>query len=128
MNLLRDLPDALVREVAERLAISGSVRIERIVSHGQASPDGFWYDQDETEFVLVLTGAARLRFADDDRPLELTPGDWVEIASHRRHRVDWTATDQPTVWLAVFYRAGPSPPPSPRGRGEREEPARSVGG
>ena len=104
MNLLCDLPPGGVGEVTERLAGGATVRIERIVSRGETSPDGFWYDQDEAEFVLVLSGAARLRFADGG-VLSLGPGDWVDIAPHRRHRVDWTDPEQPTVWLAVFYRA-----------------------
>jgi cupin 2 domain-containing protein len=103
MNLLRDLPAAGAGEIVERLAGNAAVRIERIVSHGEASPEGFWYDQHEAEFVLLLTGAARLRFADGELRV-LGPGDWVDIAPHRRHRVDWTDPDQPTVWLAVFFR------------------------
>jgi cupin 2 domain-containing protein len=103
MNLLRDLPGAGAGEIIERLAGSEAVRIERIVSRGEASPEGFWYDQDEAEFVLLLAGAARLRF-DDGETLALGPGDWIDIAPHRRHRVDWTDPDQPTVWLAAFYR------------------------
>ena len=103
MNLLRDLSDARTAEVVEWLAGNDTARIERIVSHGLASPAGFWYDQDEAEFVLVLTGAARLRFADGETLL-LGPGDWVEIAPHRRHRVEWTDPERPTLWLAVFYR------------------------
>jgi cupin 2 domain-containing protein len=103
MNLLRDLPDARAGERVECLAGNGAVRIERIVSNGQASPEGFWYDQDEAEFVVVLAGAARLMFADGE-VVPLGPGDWVDIAPHRRHRVDWTDPDRPTVWLAVFYR------------------------
>jgi len=103
MNLLRDLPDAARGELVEQLAGNAVVRVERIVSHGQASPPGFWYDQDEAEFVVVLTGAARLRFADGEtRTLEA--GDWADIAAHRRHRVAWTDPARPTVWLAVFYR------------------------
>jgi cupin 2 domain-containing protein len=105
LNLLRNLPDVRAREVVERLAADGTTRIERIVSHGQASPDGFWYDQDEAEFAVVLAGAARLRFG-DDVVVALGPGDWVDIAAHRRHRVEWTDPDQPTVWLAVFYQQG----------------------
>lgn len=104
MNLLRDLPTATAEEFVERLAGIGAVRIERIVSHGQANPEGFWYDQDEAEFVLVVAGAARLAFADGET-LALGPGDWVDIAAHRRHRVDWTDPHRPTVWLAVFYQA-----------------------
>ena len=103
MNLLRDLPAAPAGEITERLAGSAAVRIERIVSHGETSPDGFWYDQDESEFVAVLSGAARLDFADGET-LALAPGDWLDIAPHRRHRVAWTDPDRPTVWLAVFYR------------------------
>jgi len=103
MNLLRDLPDARAAEVAQLLAGGTGARIERIVSHGQASPTGSWYDQDEAEFVVVLAGAARLSFADGE-VLALGPGDWLDIAPHRRHRVEWTDPDTPTVWLAVFYR------------------------
>jgi cupin 2 domain-containing protein len=104
MNLLRDLPPASAEEIVERLAGGEAARIERIVSHGEASPAGFWYDQDQAEFVVLLAGAARLRFADDERALALGPGDWVDIPAHRRHRVEWTDPERPTVWLAVFYR------------------------
>ena len=102
MNLLRDLPAGGAGEIVDRLAGNAEVRIERIVSRGEASPDGFWYDQDEAEFVLLLAGAARLSFADDEI-VALGPGDWVDIAPHRHHRVAWTDPDQPTVWLVVFY-------------------------
>ena len=102
-NLLRSLPDARAGEVIEGLLAAPRVRIERIVSLGQASPPGFWYDQPQAEWVLLLAGAARLRFADEPDSRPLGPGDWVEIAAHRRHRVDWTDPATPTVWLAVFY-------------------------
>jgi cupin 2 domain-containing protein len=104
MNLLRDLPDARGSEITDPIVGAPGIRIERIVSLGQASPPGFWYDQAEAEWVLLLAGAARLRFADEPEPRLLGPGDWVEIAPHRRHRVDWTDPARPTVWLAVFYR------------------------
>ena len=103
MNLLRDLPDASGAEVTETLVVRPGLRIERIVSFGQASPPGFWYDQKDAEWVLLLAGAARLRFADEPEERLLGPGDWVEIAAHRRHRVEWTDPARPTVWLAVFY-------------------------
>jgi cupin 2 domain-containing protein len=104
MNLLRDIPDARAGEITDAIVAAAGVRIERIVSLGQASPPGFWYDQEETEWVSLLAGAARLRFADEPEPHLIDPGDWIEIAPHRRHRVDWTDPTQPTVWLAVFYR------------------------
>jgi cupin 2 domain-containing protein len=59
--------------------------------------------------VLLLAGAARLRFADETEARHLWPGDWVDIAPHRRHRVDWTDPVAPTIWLAVFYPAVPAP-------------------
>jgi cupin 2 domain-containing protein len=103
-NLLRDLPDARGGEVTEILLAVPGVRIKRIVSLGQASRPGFWYDQDEAEWVLLLAGAARLRFADEPEARVIGPGDCIEIVPHRRHRVDWTDPAQPTVWLAIFYR------------------------
>ena len=101
-DLLRDLPADLPEELIETLVESDSVRIERIVSTGHASPEGFWYDQPRAEFVLVLQGRARLDF-DEGESLELAPGGWVDIPAHRRHRVAWTTPDEPTVWLAIHY-------------------------
>ena len=103
-NLLRDLPDARAGEVTDALLAVPGLRIERIVSCGQRSPPGFWYDQPEAEWVVLLAGAARLRFADEAHDRVLGPGDWLHIAAHRRHRVEWTDPGQPTVWLAVFHR------------------------
>ena len=104
MNLLSPLPDADAAECIDTLLTRRDLRIERIVSRGQASPPGFWYDQGEGEWVVLLAGAARLRFADETEACLLRPGDWIDIAPHRRHRVDWTDPATPTVWLAVFYR------------------------
>ena len=102
-NLLKNLPNDLSDELIETLIQSGDVRIERVVSHGHASPDGFWYDQPENEFVLLLSGAARLRFADKDAAVELKPGDYLVIPAGSHHRVEWTTPSEPSVWLAVFY-------------------------
>ena len=100
-NLYSDLPGALPNELTETLVRAKHIRIERIVSQGHASPAGFWYDQEESEFVLLVQGAARLRF--EEEVVELKPGDWIEIAAHRKHRVEWTTPEEKTVWLAVFY-------------------------
>ena len=87
------------------LASAGGTRVERIVSTGQTSPAGFWYDQDEDEFVLLVAGGAVLSIAGQDAPLPLHPGDWVNIPAHCRHRVEWTSAAPPTIWLAVFSPA-----------------------
>ena len=101
-NLFDGVPDDLKEELLQTLIAAPGVRIERIVSRGHASPEGFWYDQDTREWVLLVSGAARLRF-DGEEPLEMTPGSYVDIPAHRRHRVEWTDPNQPTVWLAVHY-------------------------
>ncbi|MBX3411179.1 MAG: cupin domain-containing protein [Pirellulales bacterium] len=101
MNLLAGIPTSIPDEVTDVLLTADHLRIERIVSHGQASPEGFWYDQPQHEWVLVLRGAARLEFEHDTR--ELCAGDCVNIPAHVRHRVAWTTRDEPTIWLAIFY-------------------------
>jgi cupin 2 domain-containing protein len=103
-NLFAGLPSVLPEELIEVLVENQSVRIERIVSIGHKSPDGFWYDQDEHEWVVVLKGRARLRLEDTDHPIQLGVGDHIHLAPHRKHRVDWTTPDESTIWLAVFYR------------------------
>ncbi len=102
-RLLRDLPASLDEEQVEELLRTPAFRIERIVSTGQASEEGFWYDQSEHEWLIVLSGHARLRYEDEDGEVELGPGDAAFIPAHRRHQVTWTSPDEPTVWLAVFW-------------------------
>ena len=103
-NLLTDLPVNPPEELVDVLAETATVRIERIVSHGHSSPEGFWYDQDQPEWCLVLQGAARLVLQGRDTPLSLKRGDWVNIAAHQKHRVEWTSDTEPTVWLCVYYQ------------------------
>lgn len=93
-------------EKFDRLAGAGPVVVERIVSAGAASPEGYWYDQEQEEWVMVVSGRARLELEGEPTPLELAPGDWCRLPAHCRHRVAWTDPDQPTVWLAVHYPAG----------------------
>ena len=100
-NLFDSLPESLPEELIEVLAMGRGVRVERIVSRGHASPPGFWYDQAEAEFVLVVRGAAQLRFEDEPEPRRLVAGDHVLVEAHRRHRVE--STDDPTIWLTVFF-------------------------
>ena len=96
-----ELPPGSGAEQFVELLSRPGLRIERIVSTGQASPPGFWYDQPQGEWVLVLEGEARLAFDNEPAPRLLKKGDFVDIAPHRRHRVESTAT--PTGWLAVHY-------------------------
>ncbi len=100
-NLLDDIPVSLPQELLQPLLMRQGLRIERIVSRGHASPPGFWYDQAEHEWVLLVAGAARLEF--ETETLELRPGSWVNIPAHRKHRVAWTSPDETSIWLAIFY-------------------------
>ena len=103
-NLFDDLPRSTGKtEQFQELLKRPGLRIERIVSTGQCSPLDFWYDQTEGEWIAVLQGEAGLQFADESEIRHLQAGDCLDIAAHRRHRVAWTAKDQPTIWLAVFY-------------------------
>ncbi len=103
-NVFDGLPAVRLPEesIGEILA-APHLRIERIVSTGQASPPDFWYDQDRDEWVILLRGGAWLLFEGEACPRTLRPGDYVHIPAHCRHRVDWTDPEQPTVWLAVHY-------------------------
>lgn len=108
-NLFGHIPAALGDEWIETINQGEAVRIERIVSRGHVSPAGHWYDQEWHEFVLLVSGRARLAFADGSPPVDLVPGDWLDIPAHVRHRVEWTAPQEETVWLAVHYRPAPQP-------------------
>jgi cupin 2 domain-containing protein len=103
-NLFAELPHDRTDEQTVELLATPDVRIERIVSHGQASPPGFWYNQDWAEWVIVLTGSAGLLFEGDAAARTLRPGDYVHIPPHARHRVEWTDATHDTVWLAVHHR------------------------
>ena len=101
-NLLKNIPRDLPAERFETLVETDCVRIERILSKGHASPAAGWYDQDRSEWVMLVRGAARIAF-EDGREVQMTAGDWLEIPAHQKHRVAWTDPDQPTVWVAVHY-------------------------
>lgn len=100
-NIFDDLPQHLPKELVQILVLAADVRIERIISHGHASPTDFWYDQAQHEWVIVLKGAARLQF--EVGMVEMMVGDFINIPAFKKHRVDWTTPDEPTVWLGVRY-------------------------
>jgi cupin 2 domain-containing protein len=105
INLFADLPDQHPEELFQTLVQTPDVRIERIISRGQCTPAGQWYDQDTDEWVLLLQGAASLRIEREEELLQLKPGDAVLLPAHERHRVEWTDPDQNTIWLAVHFLA-----------------------
>jgi cupin 2 domain-containing protein len=102
-NLFLDVPRDAPDEQVMVLLSAPNVRIERIVSAGQASPPGFWYDQDWDECVILLAGSAGLLVEGEAEPRHLEPGDYLHLPAHRRHRIEWTDADRATVWLAVHH-------------------------
>lgn len=104
-NIFDNVPVNVKDEQIQAMTNSDKVRIERIVSNGQVSPKNFWYDQDENEFVMLLEGSAILEVKTGEyvEEVKLGIGDYLLISAHQKHRVTYTDTDSPTVWLAVFY-------------------------
>lgn len=108
-NIGAELPaEPVAEEIFERLTGGGDVLIERIVSTGQATPEGEWYDQERDEWVMVVSGAARLLVEGEEDERDLSAGDWLLLPAHCRHRVTWTQDSPPTVWLAVHYPPNPA--------------------
>ena len=102
-NLFALISPEITGEIFQVLLETKNFRLERIVSAGQATPPGEWYDQETHEWVVLLTGGAGLRFEDEPEARVLRPGDYLLIPAHRRHRVEWTHPEGPTVWLALHY-------------------------
>jgi cupin 2 domain-containing protein len=102
-NLFAGLKGPTLEELIETLLETPQLRLERIVSTGQATPEGQWYDQERNEWVAVLSGRAGLLFEGEAEIRVMHPGDHALIPAHRRHRVAWTDPEQPTVWLAIHY-------------------------
>lgn len=100
-NLFEDIPERLDEEFVSVLLQHPGIRLERIVSRGQSSPPGFWYDQKEGEWVAVIKGAAKLEIEGEGQK-RLGPGDYLYLPPHCRHRVTWTDPNQDTIWLALF--------------------------
>jgi cupin 2 domain-containing protein len=100
---LFDLPAGSGREVFDTLLQTEDLKLERIISTGQMSPPGQWYDQERDEWVLLVSGSAGLRIEGEPGARVLSPGDHLLIPAHCRHRVEWTSSDEPAVWLALHF-------------------------
>ena len=102
-TLFKGIPAELPEEIFDAICSTESVRIERIVSRGHASPAGFWYDEEKNEFVLVVRGSAGLKLENEDDIVVLKAGDYLNIGAHVKHRVEWTDPTCETIWLSVHY-------------------------
>jgi len=101
-NIFSDIPANLPNEIFDDLITTDQLRIERIVSKGQTSPDTGWYKQSENEWLIVLSGYGVIEFINGVKTT-LKRGDYLNINAHKKHRVIETSADEATVWLAIFY-------------------------
>lgn len=102
-NIYSSIPANIPQELFQDILITDTFKVERIVSKGHPSPQAFWYDQDQNEWVILLKGSAGLLFEGNDTIIELKPGDYLNIPAHTKHRVEWTDPDMETVWLAIMW-------------------------
>jgi cupin 2 domain-containing protein len=102
-NIFKDIPVNMTEELVEIISETDNIRIERIASRAHSSPNDFWYDQEKNEYVIILKGKAGLAFEDRDDVIVIGPGDYLDIPAHVRHRVEWTDTEEDTIWLAIYY-------------------------
>jgi cupin 2 domain-containing protein len=101
-NIFRETPENSREEFLEVLLNNPSFKMERIISQGHVSPENFWYDQVKNEFILLISGNAKILF-ESDFNLELMPGDYFIIPAHKKHRVVFTQPDEKTIWLTLHF-------------------------
>ncbi len=101
-NIFLNIPHNLDKELFQSLLKHDIVTIERIISKGHKSAELDWYDQKKNEWIMVLKGKAVLSF-EDQSSIQLNEGDFINIPSHKKHKVAWTDPDNETIWLAVHY-------------------------
>lgn len=101
-NIFQNIPLNIPEEIFETIIESSSIKVEKIISRGQKSPDNFWYDQDKNEWIIIIKGEARLQL-ENNQIIDLVEGDYLNILAHQKHHVVWTKPDNETIWLAVYY-------------------------
>jgi len=102
-SILEGIPIEIPEELIDTICSTDNVKIKRIISRGHTSHRGFWYDQEQNEFVLVIRGSAGLKLESEDKIVVMKTGDYLNIGAHVKHRVEWTDSTCETVWLAVYY-------------------------
>jgi cupin 2 domain-containing protein len=101
-NIFNNISEIIPEEIIDTIIESDSIKIERIISKGHSSPENFWYDQDKSEWIIILKGNAAIEF-EDKNIFELRKGDYLNIPAHQKHRVNRTDPQKETIWLAVYY-------------------------
>ena len=105
-NLYDNITTGADSEIFEGLLKTKSFKLERIISNGQATPPDEWFDQAHDEWVVLLKGWAILRIEGVSQLYKMAEGDYLSIPAHKRHRVEATSPDEPTIWLAFHFDSG----------------------
>ena len=100
-NIFAEIPGDLDNELMQVLQQSDNIKIQRIVSKGQVSPESGWYDQQQNEWVIVIKGEAIITF--EQTEVAMHAGSYINIPAHTKHKVSWTHADLETIWLVVYY-------------------------
>ena len=102
-NIFAEIPDTLPEEIFEKIIEGKEFFVERIISDGHTSPPNFLYDQETNEFVMLMSGSAKISY-DDGNSFSLSAGDYLIIPAHQKHRVEETDKTQKTIWLTIHYK------------------------
>ncbi len=105
-NIFERLPADTSEEIFEELIKDDNLKLERIISTGQATPPGQWLSQEADEWVLLLSGQAKLLVKGELSPRVLKPGDYIHLPARCSHRVEWTDPENITIWLALHFKTG----------------------
>jgi len=103
-NIFSEIPENLKDEIFQSIIEKENLKIERIISNGQTTPEDFWYDQNQNEFIILLKGKAKILFEENSEEVELNPGDYILIESHKKHKVTYTSKEETTIWLAIHFK------------------------
>ena len=101
-NIFSGINNQSPEEIFETIIKTNQLKIERIISSGQATDNEKWYDQEVDEWVILLKGSAGLLF-ENNKKVIMKQGDYINIPAHQKHRVEWTDPNEETIWLAVHY-------------------------
>ena len=101
-NILLDIPNKINEEIFQELAKTKNCKIQRIISRNHKTPKNKWYDQTENEFIIILQGNAEILFK-TEKSVIMKEGDYLNIPSHVKHRVEKTSDKEETMWLAIHY-------------------------
>lgn len=99
-NIFDKIGEAGEEEQFELLQKGAHYRIERIMSAGHSSPESFFYDQENDEWIMLVQGEATLEV--EGKLTVLKAGDYMFLPKNCKHRIEKTSIDPACIWLCIF--------------------------